>query len=154
MSLGPRPLTGFRLQGAPWLQPWNVPLTPATAQGDARPSFTSIFAFLVSLPGEGKLGAHDEGLVFQSLVPKGGDSGPIHSSCTQPGLSYPWGAPASLSSIQRGRWEWVMAEPLSADRAEDTLVSDPAFKRRLPNQEDISPLPESINDISTFEEHF
>ena len=47
-----------------------------------------------------------------------------------------------------------MAEPLSADRAEDTLVSDPAFKRRLPNQEDISPLPESINDISTFEEHF
>lgn len=47
-----------------------------------------------------------------------------------------------------------MAEPLSVDGAEDTLVSDPAFKRRLPNREDKSPLPESINDISTFEEHF
>ena len=72
----------------------------------------------------------------------------------QPGLGSTRGTPASLSSIQRGGWEWVMAEPFSVDRAVDTLVSDPTFKRCLLNQEDISPLLESINDISIFEEHF
>lgn len=85
-----------------------MPLTPAIAQAA---SFTSIFAFLVSSPGEGNLGlmmrAWFSNLSSLKEVMQGRSAPPR----PQPGLGSTE-YPKPRLSIQRGGWEWVMAEPL------------------------------------------